>query len=383
VPPTSFFAGWPYAPGPMDVAVLSSARWSSFRLSKHHIAQALARDGHEVLYVDPPLSPVSVLRNPARRSDLRAPRDLEVERGLRVWRPRVIPGQNGRIGQSANAAVLQRGLRARLPGVELAIAFSLESRGLLARLRRPRVYYCTDSFEDQPGFDRAAYEQREREMLAAADLVVGCSRPLCDQLAARGAEPLYLPHAIDDDSLAAPGAVPAALQGLPRPLVGWVGTINWRVDVRLLDAARRAVGDGTVVVIGGGYTVGASDEVRTFLASTGVAAVGEVRGEDLPTFLAALDVGLVPYGAGPFNRKSFPIKTLQYLAAGLPVVSTTNGATDELGDAVLVADEPEAFEAAVRKALEDDAPAAAAERRAIGRSRRWVDNARAVIAATR
>ncbi len=64
----------------------------------------------------------------------------------------------------------------------------------------------------------------------------------------------------------------------------------------------------------------------------------------------------MPYTTEPFNRKSFPIKVLQYLAAGLPVVSTSSGATDELGAHVLVADEPDAFEAAVRSALDDTTP---------------------------
>jgi glycosyltransferase involved in cell wall biosynthesis len=173
--------------------------------------------------------------------------------------------------------------------------------------------------------------------------------------------------------------VPEVLRDLPRPLVGWAGTFNWRIDLRLLEAARRAVGDGSLVAIGGGYSAHMAPDVRAFLASSSVVSIGEVPGPKLPTYLSALDVGLVPYTTEPFNRKSFPIKVLQYLAAGLPVVSTSSGATDELGSAVLVADEPDAFEAAVRAALDDVSDAAAEQRRAIARSRTWADNARKVV----
>src|SRR3954447_22294369 len=95
--------------------LLSPSRWASFRLSKHFIASTLAAQGDDVLYVDPPLSALSGGRQPARRNDRRAPRDETVAPHLRVWRPRVVPGQNGGIGQAINAGVLARGLRARMP----------------------------------------------------------------------------------------------------------------------------------------------------------------------------------------------------------------------------------------------------------------------------
>ncbi len=75
----------------MNVAVLSSARWSLFRLSKQHLSLAMARDGHQVVYVDPPLSPLSVLRNRDRMADFRAAADEEPEPRLHVWRPRSCP----------------------------------------------------------------------------------------------------------------------------------------------------------------------------------------------------------------------------------------------------------------------------------------------------
>lgn len=355
----------------MRATILSPSRWASFRLSKHFIASTLAAQGDDVLYVDPPLSPLSGFRQPARKADRRAPKDETVAPNLRVWRPRVVPGQNGAIGQSVNARLLAHGAQTRAPDPDLVIAFSLESRGALRRLGGRHVYYVTDSLEDLPGADTDAVRRYERELIDEADLVVACSLPLCEQLRTRGADPLYLPHACDPDSLAEPGGVPADIAALPRPIVGYVGSLNFRIDVAMLDAARRAAGGGTVLVVGGAFGPPPSAEAAAFLAQPDVVSTGH-RGPDvLTSYIAALDVGLVPYAAGPFNRKSFPIKVLQYLAAGVPVVSTANGATDELGNAVLVADEPAAFEAAVADAVSDHDPAAQAARREIARARRW------------
>ena len=111
--------------------------------------------------------------------------------------------------------------------------------------------------------------------------------------------------------------MPDVLRDLPRPLVGWAGSFNWRIDLRLLEAAQRAVGDGSLIAIGGGYAAHLAPEVRAFLASGRVISIGEIPGPELPAYLSALDVGLVPYTTEPFNRKSFPIKVLL-----VPQVST-------------------------------------------------------------
>ncbi len=49
---------------------------------------------------------------------------------------------------------------------------------------------------------------------------------------------------------------------------------------------------------------------------------GQVAAEAVPSYLAAIDVGITPYRDTAFNRASFPLKTLEYLGAGRPAVST-------------------------------------------------------------
>jgi teichuronic acid biosynthesis glycosyltransferase TuaH len=363
----------------VQIAVVSPARWSLFRLSKQYTAMALAELGHEVLYVDPPVSVGSALRDRDRIRDLRGPRLTEAAPGLRVWRPVVAPGQNSTAGQRVNAALLSRGIHRLLPRLELTIGFSLESRGVLRRLPGRRVYYCTDSFEDLPGADAEQVRRFERELVDVTDVTVACSLPLQAQLEARGAPVAYLPHATDDDALAAPAAPPPELASLPRPRVAYLGSLNFRIDPALLRAARRAAGAGTLVIIGDAYGPAVDPAVNEVLRSANVVAVGNKPGPVLSTYLAATDAAVVPYSSAAFNRKSFPIKVLQYLAAGLPVVSSTNGATDELGGVVEVADTPPDFERALTAALENDDEPQRAMRRELAASRRWTDNARRLL----
>jgi teichuronic acid biosynthesis glycosyltransferase TuaH len=67
-------------------------------------------------------------------------------------------------------------------------------------------------------------------------------------------------------------------------------------------------------------------EPRRFTALTArpsVRYVGSVPEEEVSAHIAAIDVGITPYLDNPFNKASFPLKTLDYLSAGRPAISTT------------------------------------------------------------
>src|SRR5439155_5833976 len=100
----------------------------------HYLALAFAQLGHDVLYVDPPVSPLSLIRHPDRRADLFGPATLRPADHLEVWKPRVLPGQNSSVGQRVNATIVERGMARRLSQPDVVIVSSLEARNLTARL---------------------------------------------------------------------------------------------------------------------------------------------------------------------------------------------------------------------------------------------------------
>jgi teichuronic acid biosynthesis glycosyltransferase TuaH len=357
--------------GPMQATVLSSTRWASPWLSKQHLAVSLGALGHDVLYVDPPVSPLSVLRQPERWVDLRGG-TRPAATGVRVLTPRVLPGQDLRLIRPLNARLVAGGAARYQPAPDLVLAFGTEARDVLPRLPGMRAYHCTDSWEDHPANDARLARRAEDELIAGVDTVLACSLPLVEQLAARGVRARYLPHGCDVDSFATAEPAPD-VAALPRPVVGYAGGINFRLDPRLLAAALESIGEGTLVVIGSGWRSargGAGAAVRSVLRHPRVVSTGHRPPDELPGLLAALDVGIVPYESTPFNRKSFPLKVPQYLAAGLPVVSTPNGATDEYPSVVTVVDGPARFASAVRDVAVRPAEGAS-ERRAAVAGRPW------------
>ena len=134
----------------------------------------------------------------------------------------------------------------------------------------------------------------------------------------------------------------AADVDLEGPVAGFVGHINSRTDLGLLEA----VADAGVSLLLVGPKDPSFEPARfdRLVERRNVAYVGSRPFEQLPSYLKLIDVGLVPYGLTEFNRYSFPMKTLEYLAAGRPVVATSLPAMQWLDtDLVSLADNPEAF----------------------------------------
>ena len=168
------------------------------------------------------------------------------------------------------------------------------------------------------GLSAARLRGQERLALARADVVAVVSPTLADHWSALGADPVLIPNGCSDAAPWPPGE--AASTGLPRPVLGLVGQLSERIDLDILTALSDA---GFSLLL-----VGPRDprwEPRRFAelaGRPGVHYTGRVPAADVPGYLAAIDVGLTPYTASAFNRASFPLKTLEYLAAARPVVST-------------------------------------------------------------
>jgi teichuronic acid biosynthesis glycosyltransferase TuaH len=167
---------------------------------------------------------------------------------------------------------------------------------------------------------------------------------------------------------------------LPSPVAGFVGHVSQRIDVALLEAVARR---GISLLLVGPVTEGGPAGWDDLLKLPNVLAVGRQEHADLPSFYAAMDVGLTPYADTAFNRASYPLKTLEYLAAGLPVVSSDLPATHSLNSQLVVcAASPAAFASAVEKAAADaHEPALVQARRDLAAEHSWARRADQVLAA--
>jgi glycosyltransferase involved in cell wall biosynthesis len=168
---------------------------------------------------------------------------------------------------------------------------------------------------------------------------------------------------------------------LPGPVAGFVGHINERMDLRLLEAV---AGAGHSLLLVGPRDAGFEPaRFEALLRHPRVRWVGPKPTALLPGYLRLIDVGLVPYTGSAFNRGSFPLKTLEYLAAGRAVVATDLPAARWLAtDLVTIASGPGEFAAEAGRLLgRPRTPEEVARRRRFAAGHSWAGRAAALSAA--
>jgi teichuronic acid biosynthesis glycosyltransferase TuaH len=335
-----------------------------------------------VLYVDPPLSSMRAPQDRALARSLREPPLRLISPGLARVSPIVNPGVT-RVGlRDLSRALHRRAIRQAVDALGArprAVVAASTDDVLDAVPADVRVLYATDDFAAGSallGVSRRWLERSEARQLRKADLVVAVSEVLAERWRRAGAVTHTVPNGVEAEMYARcdDAPVPADVE-LPRPLAGFIGHLSHRIDVTLLESVADA--GVSLLLVGARQRTLDSPQLERLLDRPDVQWVGAKPFEELPSYLGCMDVGLTPYRETDFNRASFPLKTLEYLAGGRPVVTTdlpVNAMLD--ADLITVASDPVSFAAAVRRIAH--APASesdAARRRAFAAAHTW--NARA------
>jgi UDP-galactopyranose mutase len=252
---------------------------------------------------------------------------------------------------------------------------------VLPHLQPDLVVY--DVMDDLSSFRGAADDLGDREaaLLRAADLVLAGGRTLAASRRFERPDIHLLPSAVDAAHFrAGPTAAPPPpwLAPLPRPVLTWCGVIDERVDLDLVGEVADRRPDWSLVLAGPTAKISESDLPRR----PNLHYPGRQEYDDLPAILHASDVCLMPFALNRATASISPTKTLEYLAAGRPVVSTPvpDVVADWTGTVEIVQDASE-FVAAVERVLAED-PAQAASRReraeSAVRAREWSEVCRRI-----
>ncbi|ABS01506.1 glycosyltransferase [Kineococcus radiotolerans] len=360
------------------VLVLGTADWdAAIATNQHHVAPALARRW-PVLFAEGTGTRrlrVSDARRVLRR--LRPPAPVPgrpVPAGLEVVSPRLVP-HHAPSTRAVNGWALRRQVRRWVEhdGPRLLWTYTPFTYGLEALADRT-VYHLVDLLHENPGVHRARLLAAERSLAAGTDLALATSPAVQEHLRERGfAATRCLPNVCDVDLFAA-----ARGRGAPRSAtVVFAGTLApHKVDLPLLlDLATALRGRGRLRLIGPVTADCAGDPAWARLLAAGAEVVGPLPAGALADELAAATVGIVPYRVSPLTAGISPLKTFEYLAAGLPVVSTPLPAVAAVPGAVFVTARPE-FTARVLDVLADPDPARPARVADLARGQDWTSRGR-------
>jgi UDP-galactopyranose mutase len=325
-----------------DVLCLSHLRWGFVYQRPNHLMARCARE-RRVFFVEEPIF------------DAETPHvDVQMlEGGLNVVVPHLRAGTPHDAAEKTQRVLLERLVdraRVRDPLLWFYTPMALGyARGLPASAV---VYDCMDELSHFHGAPPMLVH-RERQLFSLADVVFTGGHSLWEAKRAHHPSVHAFPSSVDAAHFAkARGDVPepADQRRVPRPRLGYFGVIDERMDLDLVADVADARRDLHVVMVGPVVKIDPASLPRR----PNIHWLGPKKYAELPAYIAGWDVAIMPFARNDATKFISPTKTLEYLAAGKPVVSTSiRDVVSPYGERGLVriADEAPAFVAAATAAL--------------------------------
>jgi glycosyltransferase involved in cell wall biosynthesis len=188
---------------------------------------------------------------------------------------------------------------------------------------------------------------------------------LAERFRGRRADVRVIAHGVDLEAF--PFAPPRPRTG-PAAVVGFVGTLDYRIDMAFLRCAATAHPEWRIRLIGPiheGFDPGR-------LADLGnVTVEPPIPYADVGRTIASFDASMMPYFDAPTYRAMVPLKNFEIMAVGRPAAGRPTRALEPYRDLVYLADTPDAFLAGLERALDEDSEALARRRRAVAEHNTW------------
>jgi glycosyltransferase involved in cell wall biosynthesis len=293
-----------------DLLCLSHLRWDFVYQRPQHLMSRFARE-RRVFFIEEPIFGEAVPR-------------LDISRracGVWVVIPQLPAGLNEAESAALQQALLQDELLLEHEISDCLLWYYTPMALSFTRHLEPLaiIYDCMDelsAFKNAP----PALKQREAELLNLADLVFTGGYSLYEAKCHLHSNVHPFPSSIDLTHFhqARHLPEPADQAGLPRPRLGYCGVIDERMDRELLGALAEARPDWQFVMIGPVVKIDPAELPR----QANIHYLGGKDYRDLPAYLAGWDVALLPFAHNESTRYISPTKTPEYLAAGVPAIST-------------------------------------------------------------
>ena len=183
------------------------------------------------------------------------------------------------------------------------------------------VYHCVDEFSEFTGTDKNAILNMERDLMRKADQVLVSSGPLYETKKSHNAHTSMVTHGVDLDHFRKAcdpkQVLPDDIAGLVRPVIGFYGLIEDWVDLKLIRHLAVSRPSWSIVLIGKINT-----DISAIKGLPNVHLLGRKAYAELPSYCAGIDVAILPFVINSLTFAANPLKLREYLAAGLPVVTT-------------------------------------------------------------
>ena len=211
--------------------------------------------------------------------------------------------------------------------------------------------------------------EMEEKLLDECDLILATAEELCLKKERKNKKPILLPHGVDFYHFRSGGKgynTPKELMGISKPIIGFFGAISAWLDFNLIIEIATECPDWSFVFIGPVDT-----DIKRLVKFSNIHFIGKVAYEKLPVYAAAFDLAIVPFLINELTISVNPLKILEYLACGLPVVTTNLPETRKFSDVIYIANDYNEFLKNIKCALCENSYESRSKRIEVAKRHSW------------
>jgi UDP-galactopyranose mutase len=296
-----------------DLLCLSHLRWGFVYQRPQHLISRFAREGRRVFFWEEPVWAPGEARTETRTC---------AKSGVTIVTPHLAAGQSEEDVNRTLRMLLDTFMAEREIDNFMVWYYTPMMLAFTHHLRpRLTVYDCMDELS-MFKFAPPSLVEREDHLFRRADLVFTGGHSLWEAKKDKHPSVHAFPSSVDVphfEQARSGMADPADQAGIPHPRIGWCGVIDERMNLELLDEVAAMRPDWHFVMLGPVVKI----DPAMLPKAANIHWLDGKSYEELPQYMSSWDAAMMPFAHNDSTRFISPTKTPEYLAAGLPVVSTT------------------------------------------------------------
>ncbi|MDP3149542.1 MAG: glycosyltransferase [Ignavibacteria bacterium] len=221
---------------------------------------------------------------------------------------------------------------------------------LLGKLGETSSHYiCLDDYSLFSGAFKSLIEL-EKRVLEKVDSSFSVSKPLLETRVPKSGVNNFLPQGVEVEHFSKVNVKNAEkLSDIKKPIIGFFGLISEWVNIEILSSLAKTFPNCSIVLIGD-----AAVEVSQLRKYSNIYLLGKVPYTELPSYASNFDVGIIPFKINELTAAVNPLKLIEYLALGLPVVTTPMCEVEKFKEYIYIANDSIEFNNMVALAIKND-----------------------------
>ena len=354
-----------------DILMISTADWDSpIQTNKQYVAKELSKLGFRILYVESlgirriKIKKADFLRILKRLSKLIYP-VINKEHNIYILSPITIPGASNKFTITINKFFLRLKLFIAMKYLKFKkeIIWTYNPMTLnYIRINKfqYKIYHAVDSIEFQPNMPKRNILKSEKALTKKVDKVFVTSLNLQKKLSKYNRNISFYGNVCDYKHFSSSrtikkSEIPNDIKNIQKPIVGFIGSISeYKLDFKLISEVTKKMKDISFVFIGPTDDLIQKSKFNILKKQKNIYFLGYRSYNSLPNYCAHFDVGWLPIIKNKYTKYMFPIKFFEYLAAGLPVVSTYISSLERYSNIALLSEHnSESLLKNIKKALKN------------------------------